>query len=57
MAAAAGFDGGTFTAANVETINLNATDTSTADWYHCNDRCVTADKATTLNVTGNAGAT
>ena len=30
MAAAAGFNGGTFTAANVETVNLNATDTSVA---------------------------
>ena len=56
MAAAAGFDGGTFTAANVETINLNATDTSTATGITAMTVVVTGDKATTLNVTGNAGA-
>jgi S-layer protein len=54
--AAAGFDGGTFTAANVETINLNATDTSTATGITAMTVVVTGDKATTLNVTGNAGA-
>ena len=56
MAAAAGFNGGTFTAANVETVNLNATDTSTATGITQMTAVVTADKATTLNVTGNAGA-
>ncbi|MDA9185626.1 hypothetical protein N9O60_02150, partial [Gammaproteobacteria bacterium] len=56
MAAAAGFDGGTFTAANVETVNLNATDTSVTAGITAMTVVVTADKATTLNVTGNAGA-
>ena len=56
MAAAAGFNGGTFTAANVETVNLNATDTSVAAGITAMTATVTADKATTLNVTGNAGA-
>ena len=56
MAADGGFDGGTFTAANVETINLNATDTKVSDGIGTMTAVVTADKATTLNVTGNAGA-
>ena len=53
MTAAAGFDGGTVTAANVETVNLTATDTTDAVTAHT--LIVTADKATTLNVSGNAG--
>ncbi len=53
MTAAAGFDGGTVTAANVETVNLTATDSSGAVTAHT--LVVTADKATTLNVSGNAG--
>ena len=56
MAASAGFNGGTFTAANVETVNLNATDTSVTAGITAMPVVVTADKATTLNVTGNAGA-
>ena len=55
MAAAAGFDGGTFTAANVETINLNATDTSTAAGITAMTVDVTAAAATALNISGNAG--
>jgi S-layer protein len=53
MTATAGFNGGTVTAANVETVNLTATDTLDAATAHT--LTVTADKATTLNVTGNAG--
>ncbi|MEK7259739.1 MAG: hypothetical protein AAB211_08055 [Pseudomonadota bacterium] len=51
--ATAGFDGGTVSAANVETVNLTATDSSGAVTAHT--LVVTADKATTLNVSGNAG--
>ncbi len=53
MTATAGFDGGTVTAANVETVNLTATDTLTTPTAHT--LIVTANKATTLNVSGNAG--
>ena len=53
MSATAGFDGGTVSAANVETINVTATDTSGAVTQHT--LIVTGDKATTLNVSGNAG--
>jgi S-layer protein len=53
--ATAGFDGGTVSAANVETVNLTATDSSGAVTAHT--LVVTADKATTLNVSGNAGVT
>lgn len=52
--AAAGFDGGTVSAANVETVNLTATD-STPATITAHTLVVTADKATTLNVSGNAG--
>jgi len=55
MAAAAGFDGGTFTAANVETINLNATDTSVTAGITAMTVDVTASSATALNISGNAG--
>jgi S-layer protein len=51
--ATAGFDGGTVSAANVETVNLTATDSLDAVTAHT--LLVTADKATTLNVSGNAG--
>ena len=54
MGAADGFDGGTVTAANVETINLAALDLYTTAAAHT--LALVADKATTLNVTGNAGA-
>ena len=53
MTATAGFNGGTVTAANVETVNLTATDTLTTATAHT--LIVTANKAATLNVTGNAG--
>jgi len=53
LSATAGFSAGTFTAANVETVNLTATDTSGAATAHT--VTVTADKATTLTVSGNAG--
>lgn len=54
MTATAGFDGGTVTAANVETVSLTATDTDTKA-ITSHTLIVTADKATTLNVAGNAG--
>jgi S-layer protein len=53
MSAAAGFDGGTVTAANVETVNLTATDTTSTATAH--SLVLTADKASTVNVSGNAG--
>jgi S-layer protein len=55
LSAAAGFNAGTFTAANVETVNLTATDTTDAATAHT--LTVTANKATMLNVSGNAGVT
>jgi S-layer protein len=54
LSATAGFNGGTFTAANVETVNLTATDTLTTD-ITAHILVMTADSATTLNVSGNAG--
>jgi len=54
LAATAGFNGGTFTAAKVETVNLVASDTlPTAITAHT--LTVTAADATVLNVSGNAG--
>ena len=46
---------GVLTAANVETINLNSDDTNTT--AHVNTLTLTADKATTLNIEGDAGLT
>jgi len=43
---------GTLTAANVETINITSTDTNKT--AHSNDLVLVADKATTVNVSGNA---
>ncbi|MDB4165566.1 hypothetical protein N8540_04385 [Gammaproteobacteria bacterium] len=53
MGAIAGFDGGTVTAANVETINLTALDLYTTASAHT--LALVADKATAVNITGNAG--
>lgn len=55
MTAAAGFDGGTVTAANIETINLTATDTVTSTGITVHTLILAADKATTVKVSGNAG--
>ena len=53
MGAIAGFDGGTVTAANVETINLTALDLYTTASAHT--LALVADKATAVNISGNAG--
>jgi S-layer protein len=55
MTATAGFDGGTVTAANIETVNLTATDTLTSTGITAHTLTLTADKATTVKVSGNAG--
>lgn len=56
LSATAGFDAKTVTAANIETINITASDTSGAVTAHTIS-ALTADKATTITVSGNAGVT
>lgn len=49
--------GGVLTAANVETVNLAVTDPVTTNGVATHTLTLTADKATSVNVTGNAGLT
>jgi S-layer protein len=49
--------GGVLTAANVETVNLTVTDPVTSNGVSTHTLTLTADKATSVNITGNAGLT
>lgn len=55
LSSAAAIAAGTVTAANVETINIASVDTNTT--AHTNTMTLVSTKATTVNITGNAGLT
>jgi S-layer protein len=57
LTGAAGFSGGTITVSDVETINLLTDDTASTPTGIAHSATITADKATKLVVSGDAGAT